>query len=222
VLGACRKLEDDGIPAPSGGKRWATSALTRIIEREAPELLPRKTLTNRRQPASADFAHLLRCPFCHVMLTPNTKKEQYYCRNGARDRTAHPRYVVREQDLRPFLEDEAARYRPPKETITTEGIEARVAAIEDRRNKAWEAYLNGKPENKARDKARYEAEEARADRELAELEGRTSVLAMHPEIDWNVPPDVVNGALRTIWREVRLDENLRPVEVEWVFPELRA
>ena len=217
VLGACRLLEARGIPAPKGGKRWATSALTRIIEREAPELLPTRSPTGRRTPSSAMFAQLLRCPFCGRMLTPNTARGQYYCPNGPRDRDAHPRYAVREVDVLPFLQAEAARYRAPLDTVEAEGTETREAGIADRLDRAHELYMAGDI-----DRERYEAEKARASRDRADLARRPSVATLHPEVDWGVTPDVINAALRAIWREVRLDENLRPVGVEWVFPELRA
>lgn len=222
VLGACRLLEARGVRAPKGGERWATSALTRIIEREAPETLPRRTLTGRRTPSSAMLAHLVRCPFCDRMLTPNGIKAQYYCANGAQYRTTHPRYVVREVDLMPFVQEEAARYRAPIDAIESEGIEARQAAIEERLDRARELYMSGRPENRDRDRARFDAEKASADRDLEDLQGRATVAALHPEVDWTVAPDIINGVLRSLWREVRLDASMRPIGIEWIFPELRA
>lgn len=85
VLGACRLLEARGIPAPRGGERWATSALTRIIEENAPDLLPRRTAAGLRTPSRALLAQLLRCPFCGRMLTPNVHRGQLYCANGPRE-----------------------------------------------------------------------------------------------------------------------------------------
>jgi DNA invertase Pin-like site-specific DNA recombinase len=217
VLGACRLLEERGIPAPKGGKRWATSALTRIIERQAPELLPQRSPVGRRTPSSAMLAQLLRCPFCDKLLTPNIHRGQYYCSNGPRDRAAHPRYAVREADILPFLQAEAARYRAPLDAVETEGTEAREAAIAERMDRAHELYMAGDI-----DRERFEAEKARAARDRADLARRPSLARLHPEVDWDVSPDVINAALRAIWREVRLDENLRPVEVDWTFPELRG
>ncbi len=217
VLGACSLLEARGIPAPKGGSKWATSALTRIIEREAPETLPRRTLGGRRSPASSALAHLLRCPFCGRMLTPNSARGQYYCANGAQYRETHPRYAVRDVDLMPFIMAEAARYRAPLDAVESEGIEARQDAIGDRLDRAHELYIAGDV-----DRARFDAEKARAERDLEDLKGRATVAALHPQVDWSVAPDIINAVLRSIWREVRLDDTLRPIEVEWIFPELRG
>lgn len=217
VLGACRLLERDGIAAPAGGKRWATSALTRILEREAPEFLPRRTVTGRRTPASAPLTALLACPFCGRRLTPNVARKQYYCANGPRDRASHPRYAVREQDVMPFVRVEAARYRAPDVTIEQQGIEQKRDAIQMRIDRAQEFYLSGEF-----DRTRFDAEKARAQQDLDDLAGRVSVATLHPEVDFDVEPDVVNAALRAIWREVRFDQQMRPIDVEWIFPELRG
>jgi DNA invertase Pin-like site-specific DNA recombinase len=225
VLGACTILEDDKVPAPNGGERWSTSMVTRTIEREWPELLPsRRPSTGKRKghrsPASAALAGLLRCPFCTDtvrMLTPNINRGQYYCSHGPRSRATHPRYAVREADILPALMAEASRYRAPIEAVEAEGIEARQAVIAARLDRANELYMSGDI-----DRDRFAVEKSKADRDIADLRGRASVATLHPVIDWDVAPDVINGALRSIWREVRLDENLRPVDVEWTFPELRA
>ncbi|HUG30199.1 MAG TPA: recombinase family protein, partial [Candidatus Limnocylindria bacterium] len=136
ILGACGRLEAAGIPAPKGGKRWATSLVTRIIEREAPELLPRKTAAGRRTPTRAILAQLVRCPFCEKMLTPNAHRGQLYCSNGARDRATHPRYVVREADLMPWVMAKAEEYRPP-EVVDLPGDDpgARLADLDARRQR---------------------------------------------------------------------------------------
>lgn len=213
VLGACALLEKEGRKAPRGGTRWATSLVTRILEREAPELLPSRSPAGRRSPASAMFAQLLRCPFCDRMLTPNTHRGQYWCANGARDRARHPRYTVREVDIRDWIEGEADRLDIPGEAVALEGIEARQDAITARLELALERYLSQDP---LMPKAKYEAEQARAKVEMDGLAGQASMAAIAPVVDWDNEPEIINAALRSMWREVKLDTNLRPVKAEWI------
>ncbi len=216
VLGACRILRDSGLKAPRGGDDWATSLVTRILEREAPELLPARTTRGQRTPSRAMFSGLLRCPFCDRLLTPNTHRGQYYCANGPRDRARHPRYTVREVDVLPWIEAEADRLDIPAEAVVLEGIEARQDAITARLERAHELFIGGDI-----DRARYDIEKARANAELDGLAGQASMAAIAPVIDWDAPADVINAALRSMWSEVNLDEHLRPIVASWIVPEWR-
>lgn len=219
ILGACRLLEERGIPAPKGGTRWATSALTRIIEREAPELLPRRTATGKRTPSRARLAGLLRCPFCDRLLTPNIARGQYYCANGARDRANHPRYAVREVDILPWVQAEADRF-DPGDYLEAEGVEKERAAIVDRRERALELYLAKDP---MMTPERYRAEQDRAQRELDALDTRGSLAAIPPHaVDWGAEPTKINAFLRSIFIGIDLDRQLLPVHAEWRVPEYRT
>ena len=219
VLGACRLLEARGIPAPKGGETWATSALTRILDANAPELLPRKTREGRRSPAGAVFAHLLECPFCGRTMTPNTHRGQYYCPNGPRDRAGHPRYAVREVDIAPWIKAEADRFDPEPLRIEADDMSGRKEAIARRLDLATELYLSGDP-NMPRPK--YDAEKARAARDLDGLETQEAAFSLPESIEWDHAPEVVNRTLRTIIRRITLDDSLRPVSAEWTVPEWRA
>jgi DNA invertase Pin-like site-specific DNA recombinase len=210
VLGACRLLEAQGVPAPRGGKRWATSALTRIIEREAPELLPAKSPAGRRYPASSMFAQLLRCPFCGRMLTPNAARRQYYCASGARERATHPRYAVREADVLDFLMAQSERLNVPAEQAALEGIEARQDAITARLDRAHELFIAGDI-----DRDRYATEKARAQADMDALAGTSSLADIAPDVQWTKPPETINAVLRGMWDYVELDSDLRPVRVQW-------
>jgi DNA invertase Pin-like site-specific DNA recombinase len=216
VLGACGVLERDGVPAPKGGARWATSMVTRTIEREWPELLPQRAPSGRRSPASAMFAQLLRCPFCSRMLTPNVHRGQYYCANGPRDRDRHPRYAVREADLLPALMAEADKLEIPAEAVALEGIEAKQDAIAARLDRAHELFIAGDI-----DRARYDAEKVRAKADLGALDGQSAVAGLPDTVDWNNPPEIINAQLRALWHHVELDDQLRPIpgavvwKVDW-------
>ena len=217
ILGACRLLRERGIPAPKGGATWATSALTRILDDNYPDLLPRKNPRGLRSPASAVFAHLLECPFCGRTLTPNTHRGQYYCPNGPKDRTRHPRYAVREIDVAPWIKAEAARFDPEPLRIEADDLSGRKEAIRARLDRATELYMAGDI-----DRAKIDAEKARAARDLEDLDTQQAAFDMPDAIDWHRAPDVVNKALRTIFRRITLDETLRPIAAEWTVPEWRG
>jgi len=54
------------------------------------------------------------------------------------------------------------------------------------------------------------------------LEGEAAIVNVPPRIDWDWPPAELNAVLRVLWREVRLDERMKPVEAVWTRPEWRA
>lgn len=222
ILGACRLLRRDKVPAPRGGERWSTSALTRILERAqaagADVTLPVKTPAGRRTPARAMLAQLLRCPFCGRMLTPNVKRGQLYCANGSRDRVTHPRYAVREVDVLPWVQAEADRF-DPGDYIEAEGAEKERRAIIDRREAALELYLSKDP---MMTRERYQAEQERAARDLEALETRGALAALPESVDWDADPAKVNAFLRSIFLAIELDSQLLPVRAEWRVPEYRA
>lgn len=216
VLGACRKLEEWGIAAPLGGKRWGTSTLTRILEREDPGLLPRRAASGLRSPGHAPLAQLLRCPFCGRMMTPNTHRGQLYCANGAKDRATHPRYTVREIDVLPWVQEQAeTRFRPPEATLAVEGIEGKREAIETQRERFQDEYIAGRLSSE-----RYEAHRARLDREAEALTAESSAIDLSGRtIAWDGDKAKLNDFLRAVLVGVDLDENLRPIKVEPRIPE---
>lgn len=221
VLGACRFLEARGFLAPKGGKRWATSLVTRILEEHAPDMLPRRGASGRRQPThGAVLAQLILCPFCRATLTPNQGRHQYYCRHGARDRAKHPRYTLTERDIMPWIREEAERFSPPFDAaaISTEN-EARRDALQAKRDRWIEQYAEGLIDKSERDRRL-----AVIDRELGDIELRTDTLRAIPAraVDWDAAPEKLNGFLRSIWHHVELDRTMRPIQAEWIIPEWRA
>lgn len=210
VLGACRLLKQRGIAPPLGGKRgWSTSALTRVIEREWPELLPRRNARGRRQPTSAIFASLVECPYCGVRLTPNVQRRQYYCRNGAHERASHPRYAITEAALLAFAREQAKAFRPPRAVQMAADANARRDALADRLGRAKELYIAGKI-----DRARLEREEREVAKEQEAIAAAVAVTELPREIDWSAPPAILGDVLRSLWRVIRMDGDFRPVEAE--------
>lgn len=230
VLGACGLLESRGIAAPNGGQKWRTSTLTRILEREeGPKkakaaILPRSSRAGRRTPSRALLAQLLECPFCRKMLTPNAHRGQYYCSNGALDRkvagdrAAHIRYTVREQDVLPWVMDEAAHYQPPKAVRTAEERQGERAAIEASRTRLALAFAAAPP---AIDEATWKAEDAKLVAALDGLDAQGRTIILPDGVDWTWPPEHVNAVLRSFLSHVVLDTDLRPVEAVWTLPEWR-
>ncbi len=217
VLGACRLLEERGIEAPKGGKRWATSMLTRTIEREWPDRLPRRTLAGRRTPVGAILAQILRCPFCTKMLTPNMHRGQYYCSNGPRDRATHPRYAVREVDVLPWIRAEAARLRVPHDVLEPDAQPDRRPFLEGRRRRVLDNYEDGLIDKPARD-----AKLAVIVDELAAIAAAARLDVIPPAIDWTWEPTAVNEILRAMWQYIELGPDLRPVSAEWLVGEWRG
>lgn len=210
ILGACRRLEDLGIPAPKGGSRWATSLVTRIIEREAPDLLPRKTPAGLRTPTSAILAQLLRCPFCRKMLTPNVHRGQLYCSNGARDRATHPRYTVREVDVLPFVRERVDGLRMPGDRVKmADDSAADRARIEEDFRRVSRAYAAGGFTDDE-----YGAAVQRRDEAIAALDDTEAAIDI-PRIDWTWPAADVNRLLRLLIEYVDLNDILQPVAIHW-------
>lgn len=217
VLGACRLLEQRGIPAPKGGARWATSALTRILEREAPELLPRRGPTGRRTPTRALLAQLLRC-HCSTLMTPNVQRGQYQCNRGkVEGATAHGKYNVTEADLLPWIRAEAGRLAPNVDAVQMgEETSRRRDELDAQRERLGWAVTDGLL---TREQAAAKATAIAA--ETAKLQEREEIIGI-PEINWDAPPEAVNGILRALWAHVELDAYMQPVRAVWRVSEWRG
>jgi DNA invertase Pin-like site-specific DNA recombinase len=216
VLGTCRLLNERGIPSPKGG-RWYTSALTRVLETHAPELLPRRGASGQRIRASAILSQIVRCHCGHTM-TPNTHRRQLYCSRGHVE-SGHGRYTVQEKDLIPWIQAEAARLQVPADAVERASTDDRREAVMARLARYAELYAEGGDTGISRE--RYDAEKARASAEIADLEDEVIHSAIPQEIDWSKSPASVNAVLRSMWRFVQLDADMRPVAAEWVKPEWR-
>lgn len=219
ILGACRLLEQRGVLAPKGRSRWHTSALTRVVEREWPEMRPRKSPGGRRRSVGHPLAQLVTCPFCGVRLTPNAIRGQLYCRNGAAYREQHPRYSVSARLVTAFLKTEAAKLerqivevRSANDTRAEQADRARA-----RLERAQELYVAG---DLPRD--RYDQAKRDAEAEMERLAEESDAVQVPLEVDWSWPAPELNAVLRRLFREVTLDEGMRPVEAVWTVPEWRA
>ena len=223
---AMRILNDDlRIPAPYGGE-WDRRSILRVVERDAPHLIPPVTATGRREaaPNPALLAKLLRC-HCGRLLTPNRHVDKrrakvkesflYYCARGHAARHDHPQVYVSEAKLLAWLRDEAARFRPPPSVELSVKSEQERAALDARRARIIDNYEDGLYP----DKATRDMKLAAVDAALAKLEDQHAAVDVPATIDWTWPADAVNAVLRAYWEYVELDEHLRPVRAVWRVPE---
>ncbi len=225
----CARILDDElrIPAARGGL-WDRQSILRLVDREAPDRLPRRGPSGRREePATpAVLAKLLRC-HCGRTLSPNRQKPHtprsrvfvsYYCAAGHAARADHSRVYIGEARLLPWIVAEAERLRVPVEAVeTAETNQAERDAIDAKRQRIVDAQIEGLIPKDDRDRRLAELE-----RQRDRVDARTRVLEIPAAIDWTWPPETVSEVLRSMWAYVQLDEQLRPVSAEWLVPEWRA
>lgn len=214
VLGAVKLLNARGVPSPKG-KRWGVSALHRIIETNAPELLPIRGASGKRVKSSAILSQLLLCHCGHVM-TPNTHRKQYYCSHG-HVTPGHGRYTASEAVLLPWVREEAGRLEVPWDEYQQAEQSQRLRELDERRGRIVEAFIDGLMARDERDRRLQDVDE-----ELERLNAAGQAVEVAQAIDFDLDPALVNAALRALWRSVQLDENLRPVSADWVVPAWRA
>ena len=193
ILGACKLLTERKVPAPGKprtyGDRpiWHPTALRRIIERNAPELVPAAGPTGRRTPTHSALAQLLTCHCGHV-LTPEPARKGYRCTNGNRTgRESHGPMWVSEGALLPALQAEAAHLRIPADAVKVAETGGRREAIRARLARYAELYAEG-----TIDRERYDAEKTRANRDSAALDAEARALDIPADVDWTWPHETLN------------------------------
>jgi DNA invertase Pin-like site-specific DNA recombinase len=212
ILGAARRLEAAKIPAPYGGKAWSTASLVKIIERHAPELLPRRGPSGRRQPTSKMLAQLVKC-HCGQVMTP--KPGGLYCYRGQKaGAPVHGPFGVSERKLLPWIKSTAERFAPkgmaPRGTDTAG---RRAALMEQRERLGWAVTDGLLTREKAADKA------AEIDKALEALEAVQDAVQVPERVDWDRwDHAAINTYLRTIWDHVQLGPDMQPVIVDWRIP----
>jgi DNA invertase Pin-like site-specific DNA recombinase len=214
--------------ATKTGSPWAGNTVRNIIRRTLParELVARRIEPRVRSVGSFALSRLLRCS-CGTFLTGrNTRKYKdgatiatyvsYQCYRG-RHIDGHPRpYMVSERELMPWIRAEADRYRLPEAVEIVDDASGRRDELEARRAHVTQlALVPGV------DLPTVQAQLAEIDDRLASLEDEAVVQDVGP-IDWeNTPSVALNGLLRAYWREVRLDDRMRPIEADWRIARMR-
>lgn len=225
ILGGVRLLNERGIPSPKGGE-WHTSVLTRVLNNHAPDLLGRRR-TRGRPAGPALLAKLLRCHCGHFPLTPNVPRRQYYCFKGHRLGVAvHGRAHVREVDVLPWILHKAARYKKAADqSERAANNERTLSDLQRRRRAILDNYEDGHIDRPERDEKvrRVDAELDRVSEDQAALTGSPElppipVISGKAWARYTWEPDAalaVNRALRGIFRHIELDDQMRPLYVEW-------
>lgn len=226
--GAARLLNQRKLPGPRGGK-WAGNVVNRVVRRERPGLVPRRSEPRvAALRGSHVFSRLLRCS-CGRILTPRTNRRVvtpygiygpytgYQCYAGRHD-PSHPRpYMVAEPIILEWAKAEAARFRRPDATLAMEmDRDGERDRLEDRRTRYAELYGEGEV-----DRAKWHAVRDEIDAKLASLDAETGIVAIPERIPWDRPDDVTNAALRALWEYVQLGPDMRPVEAVWRVKEWR-
>ena len=202
------------------GAVWGQSTVTRILEREAPELFPRPSRTaGRRTPTNSIFAQLLSC-HCGATMTPNRVRNQYYCPWGHRLRSSvHGKITTSEYAVQEWMQDEMDHFHLPAAgvEIKTQNV-ARRSAVDARLEKVREDWYTNRIDRK-----KWDAEQARAAADLDALDSTETVLQEWPELAnlWTYEPAEVTRILREILVRVYLGKDMLPTFATWRNPALR-
>jgi len=122
--------------------------------------------------------------------------------------------MVAEAQIRPWLEEEAARLKLP-DAVLVDGSDAEPGRGEEllgRRRRILDNYEDGHIDRDERDR---KLESIDAELERIDLTERVLVV---PPLNWSAPPDATNSVLRVIWDHIQLDEAMRPVSASWRLP----
>jgi len=221
--------------------KWGDGTVRRIMARQ-PGSQPPKTVRGSRAVPVARFARLLVCA-CGGWLTPTRKGyvqadgtaktwTGYTC-SRARYDPGHPSPKgVAEAALWPFVEAEWARFREPEKDATTprRDIAGQLVELEARRSREVEMRADGVT---TREQARERI--TAIDDQLTALRPPPPMVTRLRERDGRMVPVVelnlsfatwdaaeLNGVLRSLWRYIKLDDNMLPVRAEWIDPAWRA
>lgn len=238
--GAVRLLRAWGVPTRTG-RPWAPSSVRHIIQRQRPDVMPRKIARGRHPERAYLLSGLLVCPFDGATLTGRTEHKRrsgrvdYECKRSHLE--GHGKSSISEARILPLVKAEAARLRPPKVRIGGKGIDlsAKREELAAKRIGIGDAYADGAygavgaTESRAAMRERLAAIDRALD-ELDEQERATRARVIQvPAIRWEGerpagPTPAVNAALRSVWSRIDLDDDLLPKVdgVHWLVPEWRA
>ena len=215
INASCRDLNPE-IPPPRGGKRWGTSALTRIVDREAPKLRTPKGNRPQRQPTKSVLSALVRCPSCGTLLTPVGTRSALYCSHGSRT-PGHGRSFVKDAEILAVLHwvTDGRTYTKFMLTRGATTDSAEFEKAQERWRRANVRYsLGGLTDEELRaEHSAWKAVEAAASEEDA---WDYEKLVGQPFVHWDADTQTVNKDLRRLFTEVRLEpETFAPLEVIW-------
>jgi DNA invertase Pin-like site-specific DNA recombinase len=215
ATGAAKLLTSAGIPTRNGNRLWYPSAVTVILKRAAPELLPASQRRGVKAAAPFIFYRLLRC-HCGTTMTGMRRADgytSYRCTRGRLD-VLHGKTHIPEGRLLAWAMAEAARLRPPTDTVALiESTSHEQSALRERLARLKVAFLAGLV-----GEAEMLADKAEIDGSLTQLDLQGRAVSV-PGVVWALDqPVALNRALRTIWSAIQLDGNFRPVAASWLLP----
>ncbi|HEY5495022.1 MAG TPA: recombinase family protein [Candidatus Limnocylindrales bacterium] len=226
IMRTSKYLQNHGIPAPRGGKKWGTHTVSNILSREASELFPRRgkpskgSPAGRRTPTTVWYAQLAAC-HCGATMSPNGARHQLQCPWGHRlGGAAHGRMTISANALQSYVMAELDHFALPSDTYElAKDDAARRTAVAARLERYRELYLEGGEHGI--DKRRWDAEKARYDADLAALDDRQTVVKLPPRDElWSYADRDISKILRSIFVRVDLDTDMEPTAV-WRNPALR-
>lgn len=219
-VGTARRLNAEHVPTRAG-EPWQASTIQGMLARRAPALMPRHPTRGRPPKRAFLLSGLLRCP-CGATLTGTRSHGRtatgYQCKRSlVQPDHARPASVA-ESKLIEWIQAEADRLVPPYDQLehAESDQEDLRTALEGRRARVVEAFLDGTVE-----KARRDAELVAIDAELDRMVMTPRLDSIEP-IDWSWSAEVINGVLRSLFAYVELDAELRCFRAEWFVPEWRA
>jgi DNA invertase Pin-like site-specific DNA recombinase len=216
-LGAARLLTARGIPARRGA--WHPLTVRAILERDRPDLIPRERHQGARARGPHRLSGLLRCACGATLSTmprPAPQAVRYVCERGRSDPGHSRPFMVSEAKLLPWIMAEAGRLVTPERVQLAETAAAERAGLEAQRGRLLDMYQVG-----AIAREEWQTRLAAVDAAVARLDDGERIVAV-PELDWTWAPEAVNAVLRALWSEIRLDEQMRPLEAVWRVPSWRA
>jgi DNA invertase Pin-like site-specific DNA recombinase len=212
--GAARLLNERGVPSKRAdhGGIWRALAVRRVLEREAPGLIPRNGRPGAKTRQDSRLASLLVCP-CGGILTPSRRAGReavnYRCQRAYTD-PGHSRPAsVSEAAIMPWMRDEIAHLRI---------VDAVTLATDDA---AERDALAAEKARILRQNAKGYITEAELDAGMDEITaaldrlGTADVVAAVPPVDWEWPVPELNAYLRAILVSVDLGPDMRPVSALW-------
>lgn len=211
--GAARLLIEQGVPSrrshlttPEGVPlSWSATTVQRIVQREAPELIPTRRKQGRRIIATRLFTQLLQCPHDDSFLTPQHIKAGapgWVCRIGHREPGAHPRpYALREHVVTKWVKQEVRYHLTLHAKVEDdEGVEGDIEEVRAKLVKLGLLYVDGVfPEHV------YLSKKAELD---AEMDRLNSLTRTHQTwmlgVDWTMPVGDINAKLHDLMHSIRL------------------
>src|SRR5450759_238670 len=226
IMRTSKYLQDHGIPAPRGGKKWGTHTVSNVLTREAGELFPRRgkptkgSPTGRRTPTTVWYAQLVH-HHCGATMSPKRPRHQLICPWGHREGVAtHGRTTISANAIEEYVNAELDHFQLPGDTYElAKDDEARRGAIVARLERYRELYLEGGEHGI--DKRRWDAEKARYDADLAALDDRQTVVELPPRDElWSYADRDISKILRSIFLRIDLSADMVPAAT-WRNPALR-